>query len=433
MNPGAEQNVPSAAGPSALYPDVVLLSQERGHRLQAVVEVETGESVNHLEALAQWAHFASLRAAFHLYVPAGWSTSRGGSARTTRFTSTKSGAITGRRRGAVHAGASQPRGAGRSAAASRAPAAAGAARRNRGPPGSEACRRAAKAEGRQEAGEAAERRRRQKRKVVAFLKFYARQARLRTLLPRCSRRTGGARSRQRVLVLVSHAAQTSKSAASRSTRHAPRARSAEPRRDLRLASNPRDTNSVGRRRQWRERRRASARKRRSRRADAVVSRRGEAGTSARRRLPAPESVASSRGASATGDCAARNGDGAAERPPAATAGLDRPAAPSQPQRRRESTDAAEPRQSESRRCGTRDDWLGAHARNAAMSPGGWDATLRPDPRRGPHSRTGRAAPIAFVAIYVVAVVALIPASMLTIAAGAVFGSCAGPSMRSPAP
>ena len=33
--------------------------------------METGESVNHLEALAQWAHFAKLRAAFHLYVPAG--------------------------------------------------------------------------------------------------------------------------------------------------------------------------------------------------------------------------------------------------------------------------------------------------------------------------------------------------------------------------
>jgi hypothetical protein len=36
-----------------------------------VVEVETGESVNHLEALAQWAHFGRLRTAFHLYVPAG--------------------------------------------------------------------------------------------------------------------------------------------------------------------------------------------------------------------------------------------------------------------------------------------------------------------------------------------------------------------------
>jgi len=71
MNPGAEQNVAVGSGPSALYPDLVLLSQERGHRLQGVVEVETGESVNHLEALAQWAHFAKTRAAFHLYVPAG--------------------------------------------------------------------------------------------------------------------------------------------------------------------------------------------------------------------------------------------------------------------------------------------------------------------------------------------------------------------------
>jgi len=71
MNPGAEQNAAVGSGPSALYPDLVFLSQERGHRLQGVVEVETGESVNHLEALAQWAHFAKTRAAFHLYVPAG--------------------------------------------------------------------------------------------------------------------------------------------------------------------------------------------------------------------------------------------------------------------------------------------------------------------------------------------------------------------------
>ena len=60
MNPGNEQNVPVGTGASAIYPDLVLVSQERGQRLQAVVEVETGESVNHLEALAQWAH---LRAA----------------------------------------------------------------------------------------------------------------------------------------------------------------------------------------------------------------------------------------------------------------------------------------------------------------------------------------------------------------------------------
>jgi hypothetical protein len=71
INPGAEQNAAVGAGTTALYPDLVLLSQERGHRLQVVVEVETGESVNHLEALAEWAHFSKVRAPFHLYVPAG--------------------------------------------------------------------------------------------------------------------------------------------------------------------------------------------------------------------------------------------------------------------------------------------------------------------------------------------------------------------------
>jgi hypothetical protein len=36
-----------------------------------VVEVETGESVNNMEALAQWAPFGRLRARFYLYVPNG--------------------------------------------------------------------------------------------------------------------------------------------------------------------------------------------------------------------------------------------------------------------------------------------------------------------------------------------------------------------------
>ena len=71
MNPGNEQNAGVGAGTSTLYPDLLLMSPERGHKLQVVVEIETGESVNHLEALAQWAHFARTRAAFHLYVPAG--------------------------------------------------------------------------------------------------------------------------------------------------------------------------------------------------------------------------------------------------------------------------------------------------------------------------------------------------------------------------
>jgi len=71
INPGLEQNAAVGSGPQAVYPDVVLQSQERGRRLQGIIEVETGESVNHLEALAQWAPFSKLRAPFHLYVPAG--------------------------------------------------------------------------------------------------------------------------------------------------------------------------------------------------------------------------------------------------------------------------------------------------------------------------------------------------------------------------
>jgi len=70
INPGAEQNAAVGTGPKAVYPDVVLYSTERGRKLQGVVEVETGESVNHLEALAQWAHLSRLKVPFHLYVPA---------------------------------------------------------------------------------------------------------------------------------------------------------------------------------------------------------------------------------------------------------------------------------------------------------------------------------------------------------------------------
>jgi hypothetical protein len=71
INPGIEQNAAVGNGPQPLYPDLVLFSLERGRRLQGVIEVETGESVNHLEALAQWTHLSRLRVPFHLYVPAG--------------------------------------------------------------------------------------------------------------------------------------------------------------------------------------------------------------------------------------------------------------------------------------------------------------------------------------------------------------------------
>jgi len=69
INPGSEQNSPVGSGPSAVFPDVVLASPDRGRKIQAVIEVETVESVNNLEALAEWAPFGRLKSPFHLYVP----------------------------------------------------------------------------------------------------------------------------------------------------------------------------------------------------------------------------------------------------------------------------------------------------------------------------------------------------------------------------
>ncbi len=70
MNPGPEQNASVSIGDLAMFPDLVLFSQERSRKLQGTVEVETTESVNTLEAMAEWGPFSRLRAAFFLYVPA---------------------------------------------------------------------------------------------------------------------------------------------------------------------------------------------------------------------------------------------------------------------------------------------------------------------------------------------------------------------------
>ena len=70
INPGAEQAAP-VGGPPPWYPDLVLQSTDKSHKLVGVVEVETTESVNHLEAMSQWGAFSRLRVPFHLYVPAG--------------------------------------------------------------------------------------------------------------------------------------------------------------------------------------------------------------------------------------------------------------------------------------------------------------------------------------------------------------------------
>ena len=68
INVGADETTPVKAGPQTVFPDLVLTATTSGRRLHGVVEVETAESVNHLEAKAEWLHFAKARGAFYLYV-----------------------------------------------------------------------------------------------------------------------------------------------------------------------------------------------------------------------------------------------------------------------------------------------------------------------------------------------------------------------------
>ena len=70
INPGNEQSAPvGGSGASAWYPDLVLQTADKNRKLAGVVEVESAESVNHLEAMSQWKAFAALRVPFHLYLP----------------------------------------------------------------------------------------------------------------------------------------------------------------------------------------------------------------------------------------------------------------------------------------------------------------------------------------------------------------------------
>ena len=66
LNAGEEQGTPVKIGSIQLFPDLVLMT---GRKLAGVIEVETSESVNNLEAMAQWVHFSRSRVPFHLYVP----------------------------------------------------------------------------------------------------------------------------------------------------------------------------------------------------------------------------------------------------------------------------------------------------------------------------------------------------------------------------
>jgi len=66
INIGDEQAAPIKIGHGTFFPDLVLMN---GKKIAGVAEVETGESVNNLEAMAQWVHFSHARVPFHLYVP----------------------------------------------------------------------------------------------------------------------------------------------------------------------------------------------------------------------------------------------------------------------------------------------------------------------------------------------------------------------------
>lgn len=68
MNPGGELNQSITVGDLVVYPDLLLFA-EGGKKLLGTIEVETGESVNALEARAEWAVFCKMKVPLYLYVP----------------------------------------------------------------------------------------------------------------------------------------------------------------------------------------------------------------------------------------------------------------------------------------------------------------------------------------------------------------------------
>jgi hypothetical protein len=66
INPRDEQQASVKILTNTHFPDLVLSA---GKKLAGLVEVESGESVNNLEAMAQWVPFSKARVPFFLYVP----------------------------------------------------------------------------------------------------------------------------------------------------------------------------------------------------------------------------------------------------------------------------------------------------------------------------------------------------------------------------
>ncbi len=83
INPGNEQNQSVTVGELVVFPDVLVFA-EGTKRLLITVEVETGESVNPIEARAEWGVYSKLKVPLHLYVPPRAWTRRGASATNTR-------------------------------------------------------------------------------------------------------------------------------------------------------------------------------------------------------------------------------------------------------------------------------------------------------------------------------------------------------------
>jgi len=68
INPANEQNQSVTVGELVVFPDVLVFA-EGTKRLLITVEVETGESVNPIEARAEWGVYSKLKVPMHLYVP----------------------------------------------------------------------------------------------------------------------------------------------------------------------------------------------------------------------------------------------------------------------------------------------------------------------------------------------------------------------------
>lgn len=68
INPGNEQHQSVTVDNLVVFPDLLLFA-EGGRRLLGTVEVETGESVNSIEARAEWGVYSKLKVPLHLYVP----------------------------------------------------------------------------------------------------------------------------------------------------------------------------------------------------------------------------------------------------------------------------------------------------------------------------------------------------------------------------